>query len=238
MAAQPESKQEAVRRQLRAMVRKLKPHQPLLDERSLAERLGVSRMTLRLALATLIDEGLVYSVHGVGTFAAEPRVTKEVLLSSFSEDMSRRGLKPSSRVLVQRLMQAPTHVANALGLDAGAEVVNLERLRLADGVAVCLEDTYLPAEAVPGLVSQPLTGSLYAILREQYQRPIVRAATTVSAVALNKRQADLLHERLRAPALRFERVGFDQRGFPLEHCVTIYRSGRFDLRYTVDMERP
>ena len=237
MAARTESKQESVRRQLLTMVRKLKPHQALPNERALAERFGVSRMTLRHAMATLIDDGLIYSVHGVGTFAAEARVSKEVLFSSFTEDMTRRGLTPSSQVLLKQLIPAPAHVAHALGLDTDAEVYNLERLRMADGVAVCLEDAYLPAEEVPGLLSQPVAESLYAVLRERYERPVVRAATTVSAIALSKRQAELLHDRVRAPALRFERVGFDQRGLPLEYCITIYRSGRFDLRYTVDMDR-
>lgn len=237
MTTKPESKQEKVRRQLLAMIRKRKPHDALPNERLLAEQLGVSRMTLRNARAGLIDEGLLYSVHGAGTFVAEARVTKEVLLSSFSEDMLRRGLTPSSQVLAAQVMSAPETAARALELEPLTDVYNLERLRMADGVPVCLEDTYLPTEAVPGLLKQPYTGSLYAILREHYQRPVVRASTTVSAIALNKRQAELLHDRLRAPALRFERVGFDQRGFPLEYCVTVYRSGRFDLRYTVDMDR-
>ena len=140
MVPRGESKQDAVRRQLLALVRKRKPHQPLPNERALAEQFGVSRMTLRHAMAGLIDDGLLYSVHGVGTFVAEPRVSKEVLLSSFTEDMTRRGLQPSSQILVQRLLPAPEHAARALELDPLTEVYNLERVRLADDVPVCLED--------------------------------------------------------------------------------------------------
>lgn len=230
-----ENKHEAVRRRLLKTVGRMKPHQALPNERALAQTLGVSRMTLRQVLKELVNDGLVYSIHGVGTFIAETQVSKEVLLSSFTEDMNRRGLKPSSRILMKQIMVAPEDVAKALGIPAGAQVYNLERLRLADGVAVCIEDAYLAAEELPGLLSQSLSGSLYAILRDRYERPVVRAATSVSAIALNRRQAELLSDRLRAPALRFERVGFDERGYPLEYCVTIYRSGRFDLRYTVDM---
>lgn len=236
MAPRPEGKQAAVRRQLLALVDQRRPHQALPNERELAEQFGVSRMTLRQALASLVDEGRLYTVHGAGTFVAEARLSKEVLFSSFTEDMLRRGSVPSSQVLRQQVLAAPASVAQALGLAPGTAVCQLERLRLADGVAVCLETASLPAAEVPGLLDEPVAGSLYALLRERYGRPVVRAATTVSAIALDKHQATLLDDRLRAPALRFERVGFDQRGLPLEHCVTIYRSGRFDLRYTVDVE--
>lgn len=192
-------------------------------------------MTLRQALKTLVNDGVIYSIHGVGTFVAETQVSKEVLLSSFTEDMNRRGLTPSSRILMKQMIPASEPVAIALGISPGSMVYNLERLRLADGIPVCIEDAHLSAEALPDLMNYSLEGSLYAILRDHYQRPVVRAVTSVSAVSLNQRLSKLLSDRLRAPALRFERVGFDERGYPLEHCVTVYRSGRFDLRYTVDM---
>lgn len=230
-----ESKHEAVKRHVVELVSKLQSHQALPNERTLAADLGVSRMTLRTAMAELVAEGLVYAVHGVGTFVSEPRLSKEVLVSSFTEDMLRRGHEPSSRVLMAQLLTAPPRIAEALGLDENAQVYNIERVRLADGVPVCLENAYFPAADMPGLLEQKLDGSIYSVLRERYERRIVRAATTVSAISLNARDAGLLGDRQRAAALRFERVTFDHRGRPLEHCITIYRSGRFDLRYTVDL---
>lgn len=229
------SKHEAVKQHVSELISKMQPHQALPNERTLAGELGVSRMTLRNVIAELAAEGLVYTVHGLGTFVSEPRLSKEVLVSSFTEDMLRRGQVPSSRVLMAQLVTPPPAVAEALGLEADAKAYNIERVRMADGIPVCVEDAYLPAAEMPGLLEQKLDGSLYAVLRDRYERRIVRAATTVSAISLNARQANLLGDRQRAAALRFERVTFDHRGRPLEHCVTIYRSGRFDLRYTVDL---
>lgn len=213
----------------------LRPHDVLPNERGLAQRFGVSRMTLRNVLAELAAEGVVQSVHGVGTFVAEPRLSKEVLVSSFTEDMQRRGHVPSSRVLMAQVLPAPAAIAESLGLERGAPVYNIERLRLADEQPVCIENAYFPAAELPGLLEQDLSGSLYTLIRERYERRIVRAVTMVSARSLSKRESELLADRPRSAALRFERVTFDHRGRPLEHCVTIYRSGRFDLRYTVDL---
>lgn len=229
------SKHQAVKQHVTELISKMQPHQALPNERTLAGELGVSRMTLRNVIAELAAEGLVYTVHGAGTFVSEPRLSKEVLVSSFTEDMLRRGQVPSSRVLMAQLFTPPPAVAEALGLEADAKAYNIERVRMADGIPVCVEDAYLPAADMPGLLEQKLDGSLYTVLRDRYERRIVRAATTVSAISLNARQANLLGDRQRAAALRFERVTFDHRGRPLEHCVTIYRSGRFDLRYTVDL---
>lgn len=230
-----ESKHDAVRRRLAELVAGLQPHQALPNERALASEFGVSRMTLRNAIAELASEGVVYVVHGAGTFVSEPRLSKEVLVSSFTEDMIRRGHKPSSRVLMAQLIPAPAAISAALNLDEQAKVYNIERVRLADDVPVCVENAYFPAADMPGLLEQKLDGSIYKLIRERYERRIVRAVTSVSAISLNKREAALLNDRPRSAALRFERVTFDHRGRPLEHCVTIYRSGRFDLRYTVDL---
>lgn len=231
----PESKHAMVRRQLLTVIDGLRPQAALPTERALAAQFGVSRMTLRNVLAELASEGRVHSVQGVGTFVSEPRLSKEVLVSSFTEDMQRRGHTPSSRVLMAQAVPASRDIAQALGIEPGATVYNVERLRLADAQPVCIEDAHFPSAELPGLLEQDLTSSLYAIIRTRYERRIERAVTTVSAKALSRREANLLADRPRAAALRFERVTFDNRGRPIEHCDTIYRSGRFDLRYTVDL---
>src|SRR5207249_306550 len=83
----------------------------LQAERALAERYGVARMTVRSMLDRLTSEGLTYRVHGRGTFAAEPRVAQAMALSSFSEDMLARGLRPGSTILRQEVVPAGGVVA-------------------------------------------------------------------------------------------------------------------------------
>jgi len=192
-------------------------------------------MTLRQALASLVEDRTIYVVPGVGTFVSEKSITKEVLLSSFTEDMNRRGVTPSSRVLMAQVIQPPSNIAVALDLEESEKTYQVERLRMGDSVPICLEDVHLPATAYPGLLEQNLEHSLYKILRERYERGVVTANTIVRASIVNKRQADLLGVPLKSPALVFERIGFDERGRPIEHCQSVFRADRFDLRYTVDL---
>lgn len=228
-----ETKHEAVRQHLVKRISRMKPHQPLPTERELAAEFAVSRMTLRQALGSLAAEGLVYAVRGSGTYVSGSRLSKEVLLSSFSEDMIRRGLQPSSRVLMAQVVVPSRDIATVLDLDEGESAYHIERLRLADGVPICLEKVHLPASAVPGLLERDLQASLYEILRSRYERPVTTVQTVVRAGLLNKRESGLLGVSPRSPGLFFTRFGFDHRSRPLEHCVSVFRGDRFDLRYTV-----
>ncbi|MFM8394018.1 MAG: GntR family transcriptional regulator, partial [Acidobacteriota bacterium] len=116
-----------------------------ISERELSEQLGVSRMTTRQALNTLRDEGLIYTERGRGTFVAEPKMdvhTRQLL--GFSEDMRRRGLTPSSRILNLGRDVPPEVVRERLKLGPEDEVYEIERLRLADGIAMAWEICHLP----------------------------------------------------------------------------------------------
>src|SRR5205814_6252290 len=123
-----------------------------------------------------------------------------------------RGLVPSSRLLEAAEIPAPAAVARVLEAPEGAPVFRIERLRLADGVPMCLETVHLPARLFPHLLEADLTGSLYEVLALRYRTSVVRAEQTFSAARLLRRQADLLGVPPGSAALVMRRVGVDARG--------------------------
>jgi GntR family transcriptional regulator len=212
---------------------KLAPHQMLPPERELTTRFGVSRMTLRQALRALTEEGLIYAVRGVGTFVTEPRLSKDLALSSFSEDMRARGLRPGSRLITAEEVDADAAIAKDLGIEPGASAYRLERLRSADDIPVAHEQVYLPGRLFPRLLDQDLEGSLYELMGSRYRIHVERAQQTIQAVNLGKRLADLLAVPVRTAALHVRRIGIDGQGRVVERADTLYRGDRYDFSATI-----
>lgn len=233
-----EAKHVLVRRKLQTEVTAhLRPNELLPTERELAARFGVSRMTIRQALRTLIDEGHIYAVRGQGTFVSEPRVSKTQALTSFSDDMRARGYRPGSRLLEASLGTADASTAKALGVDLGSAVYRIERVRLADDAPMCHELVQLPARLFPGLLDQDLESSLYQILENRYRTRVVRGDQTIRAISLDRRRADLLGVTPRSSALSVQRISTDDRGRLVERAESVYRADRYDFTTTVTRPR-
>lgn len=227
------AKYHDIHRQLLAQIGRLAPGDALPQERELAEHFAVSRMTVRQALALLADEGRIYSVRGRGTFVADRRIAKESELTSFSQDMAARGMRAGSRLLRAHETSAGPVVGRDLEIPEEARVFHLERIRLADGLPMCLESVHLPARLFSELLEQPLDGSLYELLARRYRTIITRAEQTLSAVALTGTQADLLGVRPHAPALLARRISADARGRLVERAESRYRADRYAFHLTV-----
>jgi GntR family transcriptional regulator len=226
-------KSELVRQALVVDIRGREPHALLPTERELASTHGVSRTTIRQALDTLTEAGLVYRVQGAGTFVAGLTISKTLSLSSFSEDMRARGWVPSSQLLAAEEVPAGSDIAEDLGIGAGELVIRVSRVRRADGRPICLETAHFPAARVPGLLDHDLSSSLYEILTGTYGIRMIRAEQVVRAVVLDVGEAALLGTSSGAAALRMHRIGLDERDRPLESTVSIYRGDAYDLRFAV-----
>lgn len=230
-------KYQRLRRRLLTVVEELGPHGLLPTERELAERYDVSRATVRQALGALEKAGVVYRVQGAGTFVAPATISKSLSLTSFSEDMRARGLRPGSRVLVADEIAATEGVAEDLRLRSGDTVLRLMRVRLADDEPMCLETAYLPAARVPGLLQRDLSASLYESMNDYGIRPL-RAEQVVEAVIPGEEESALLGMTPASPALRVHRIAFDQREQPVERTISIYRADRYDIRFAIQRELP
>lgn len=207
----------------------LTPGDRVPSERELTERFGVSRMTARQALVELETQGYLVRVQGKGTFVATPKIEQPLaMLTSFTEDMRRRGLQAGARVLSAGEVPAGRRVSHALGLAENAPVFRLERLRLAGGEPMALEISHLDAAYFPDLRSLNFEHvSLYQVLAERYSIRLVRATQSLEAVPADPRQAEVLHVREGTPLMLMERTSWDQQDRPIETVRSYYRGDRY-----------
>jgi GntR family transcriptional regulator len=223
-------KREQLQEILEGIIASLEPGALLPSERLLMERYSVARGTVVQAIEALVARGLVYRVHGSGTFVAEPKFRQPLTLTSFTEDMRARGMTPGSMVRSQAVVPASEVVARHLALVPGTPVVHLERVRTADGEPMALERTHLPAQRLPGLEDADLTdASLYELLERSWGVRVAEADQWASVVRLSEDEAALLHVAASQPALLFQRVTRDPAGTPVEYVRSLYRGDRYEV---------
>jgi GntR family transcriptional regulator len=224
-------KGEQLRTILEDLIDALKPGDPLPSERELAERYDVARMTVRAEITRLAGEGLVERVQGRGTFVAEARVAQAAALSSFTEDMRARGLKPGSQVLGQGTVAADDLVARRLGLEPGAQVVRVRRVRTADGEPMALEEAFLPADRFGALADEgPLEGSLFTALEERFGARFPVADQQVVAVEIVGEDANLLRVAPGRAGLKFHTILIDADERPVAYAWSLFRGDRYEIR--------
>jgi GntR family transcriptional regulator len=210
------------------------PGSRLPPERALAEHFQVSRVTLRRALVELEAGGIV-ARDGAGWLVAGPPIGEPPNeLMSFSEMAASRGLRATARVLRLQERSATIDEAERLAIAPGASIVELERLRLMEGVPILIDRSDLPASLVPGLTDIDFSSaSLYSVLQERYELRPVRARFSIEAVAADDRRAELLELRPGEPLLRCRQETQDEAGRPIELCVMVYRGDRYRFRATL-----
>jgi len=197
-----------VRDYLRSLVtHELSAGDVIPSERLLCERFGVSRMTVRQAVDALVVEGLLDREQGRGTFVAQNRLELEVRLSSFGEEMQRRGMEPSSRVLGAEVVAATPDIADALEILPGELVFALHRVRFADGDPMAIEQSWLSCQLVPGLFDSFVPDSIYGELRRRGLEPDW-GEDTVSAGEVDAPDAELLGIQAGRAVLRLARRTF------------------------------
>jgi GntR family transcriptional regulator len=212
----------------------LAPHAAIPPERKLMAKYGVSRSTVREAIRQLVEEGVLYRIQGKGTFVAGERVQSDLHLASFTEDMRRRGLVPATVVMASALIDAPLEVRAALGLKAGAQVQQIDRLRLAGGSPMAFERGYYAAELVPDLGDHDLTRSLYATFATEYGLRIDHAEQTAWAETASAALAEPLGIDEGAPLLVFRRTS-SAGSTPVEYVTSWYRGDRYQIHMTLDL---
>jgi GntR family transcriptional regulator len=236
MAPAPKKHKHVVlREKLQAKFAKLKPHSQIPSARELAVTYDVSIMTIRQSLAALQTDGLIYTIPGSGTYVAGEKLSKKFIFVSFTEEIAEKGMVPSSQILnAEKIQINDKKFAEILQIPVGEYAYRVKRVRLADGIPLSIEDSYIPKENAPGLLEQNLKGSLYEIFNEIYERPVIKADSTVSPILLDKDQAAALKAPVNTPSLLFTNTAFDMRGRTMEYCISIKRGDKYEFKFSIE----
>src|SRR5215470_7673269 len=196
----------------------LPPETQLPPEEGLIERFKVSRTTVRKAIQNLVERGLVEVKRGKGTFV------KLTELTGFVEDMQALGRTPTARLLDKRIVAADETVAHHLALAPGTLVVRLRRVRLADGVAMSFDETYLPRELGEKVAENDLEAEpVFALLENKYDTPLVEAEYKLEAAAADPVAAQALQVPAGSPIFLIERTSYTTGNRPVDYERLHYR---------------
>ncbi len=202
---------------------------PLPAEREIANLTGLSRVTVRRAMEDLVDRGIIVQRQGSGSFVSDgtPRVEQSLSrLTSFSEDMGRRGLEASSEWLGRGIHMPSPEEVMVLALAAGDSVARVERLRCANGKPMAIERASLPTDLLPNPLI--VDSSLYEILEKDGNRP-VRALQRISAINLDDDDAELLGVDPGTAGLKIARTSYLPNRRVVEFTRSIYRGDAYDF---------
>lgn len=207
----------------------LVPGDPVPSERQLADELDISRMTARRALNDLVAEGRIRRVPGRGSFVNEPTITLPIQLTSFTNDMSQRGLTSGARTVSSELLPADDYLGGRLGVPRGVPVLRIVRLRTADEKPVAIERVHLTADVVPGLEGVDLADrSLYGVLADVYGIVFDGGQQTITARLAEDEDAERLGIPTGSAVLHLARTS-TWRGRLVEFTVSVYRGDRYEL---------
>ena len=220
---------EDVRRRLVALMEELQPGERLGAERDLAEQLDVSRSTLRQALSSLEESGVVRRVpgRGGGTFIASAKLERDLSRIVGVPMMLRdQGFAAGTRLVSVQARAAGSQAAQALRIRPQDIVVDLVRIRFADAVPICLDQTVLVADFFPGLLERDLSGSIYELIEHDFGVRPAETTERIEAVSASAQEASILDVPVGQPLLAVTRTTTDSLGRVFEYSHDLFRGDR------------
>jgi GntR family transcriptional regulator len=231
------TKQSETRERVLDLIERLGVGEAIPSERQLSTELGVSRLTVRAALDDLVREGFLKRRHGAGTFVSEPKIAQELTMTSFTEDMQRRGMVPSSKTLELKTVPAGARLGRLLHVSPSEQIVVVTRLRYADRETMAIETLHVAESLVPGLTANDLEQhSFYELLEERFKIVVVGGSQAIEPTVTNEEESTALGVPLHSPAFLFERTTRAADGRIVEYVRSIYRGDRY--RLVSDLTRP
>jgi GntR family transcriptional regulator len=214
----------------------LKRGEKLPAEHELALKFGVSRMTIRESIEDLVDEGLLYRRHGVGTFVAYPHLQRDhTRLTSFFDKAGDEGINVRAKLLKLEVIPAKPRIAEALDIPENKKVIRVETLRYADGVPITVHDAHIPHELFSSIITENFEVQHLWTLFEKCGYRVRRAVQRLEAREADKKVAHLMKIKQGAPILFKERTVYAEDGTPVEFTYCYNRGDVYSL--TVALER-
>jgi DNA-binding GntR family transcriptional regulator len=210
----------------------LPPGARIENEIKLAERINVSRPTIRRSIQELVDQGLLVRRRGIGTQVVRGRLTRSVELTSLFDDLSSSERTPTTKVLLHEEIVPSADVLESLTLPAGTSVLHVKRLRYSDGVPLALLENYLPPEFLDLTAESLEDHGLYQLMRARGMTMRV-ARQTIGARAATAEEGRLFNQRAGSPVLTMSRTLFDQAGHAVEYGMHAYRPDLYSFKVTL-----
>lgn len=207
-----------------------KPGDKIMTEAEMAKEYGVSLITVRKAVGSLMEKGLVVRKQGKGTFVTKPKYSRNMKkLQSFTEMCEQMGVKPGAQVLENRLIMADKKVADRLGIEPGSNVVYISRLRLADGEPVQVEKNYFPLKYAFLLEEDLNNGSMFECLKEKAGAKVASSEKMIELCRATAEEAALMDVKKRDYLLFVKSTAYDENGEPMYAGIQLINGDRFSL---------
>lgn len=207
-----------------------KPGDKIMTEAEMAKEYGVSLITVRKAVGSLMEKGLVVRKQGKGTFVTKPKYSRNMKkLQSFTEMCEQMGVKPGAQVLENRLIMADKKVADRLGIEPGSNVVYISRLRLADGEPVQVEKSYFPLKYAFLLEEDLNNGSMFECLKEKAGAKVASSEKMIELCRATAEEAALMDVKKGEYLLFVKSTAYDENGEPMYAGIQLINGDRFSL---------
>ncbi|WP_176047309.1 GntR family transcriptional regulator [Burkholderia sp. BCC1644] len=215
------------------------PHSRMPSEHELCAIFDVSRITVRQALGDLQKEGLLFKLHGKGTFVSKPKAFQNVTsLQGFAEAMSSMGYEIVNQLRSFRTVKADRHLATKLNVPEGAPLVEIHRVRLLNREPVSLEQTWVPEALGKRLAGADLaTRDIFLVLENDCGIPLGHADVSIDAILADDEIVDALRVEESSPVLRIERLTHDTSGAPIDYEYLYFRGDAFQYRLRIDRQK-
>lgn len=207
-----------------------KPGDKIMTEAEMAKEYGVSLITVRKAVGSLMEKGLVVRKQGKGTFVTKPKYSRNMKkLQSFTEMCEQMGVKPGAQVLENRLIMADKKVADRLGIEPGSNVVYISRLRLADGEPVQVEKSYFPLKYAFLLEEDLNNGSMFECLKEKAGAKVASSEKMIELCRATAEEEALMDVKKGDYLLFVKSTAYDENGEPMYAGIQLINGDRFSL---------
>ena len=224
--------EESIKRQIEEG--EFHPHDILPSEREYAEKLEISRMTVRQAINNLVNTGYLYRQKGRGTFVAEKKLEQQLFgLMGFTEEMKARGMTPSSKLLSFDIIPANEKIASQLHITSNTPIYEIIRIRLADNVPMAFETAYISADLIKGLTAEIINHSIYQYVEQHIGLKIGYAKQSLESTIASEMEITSLSIAKHSPILLIQRTTYLEDGRPIEFVKSSYRADRYKFTFTI-----
>ena len=210
----------------------LRPGARLENEIALAERLGLSRPTVRRAIQELVGKGLLVRRRGLGTQVVQRPLTRKVELTSLFDDLQQGSRHPTTVLLSHEVVEADDRIAEILSVPAGSRILHVRRLRSADGVPLAIMENFLPPEFNDITAEDLRVRGLYQLLRARGTVVSV-ARQRIGARSATLEESKMLEIKSRGPVLTMDRTAFSNNGRAIEYGHHCYRPDLYSFETTL-----